>query len=168
MSEPTTSKPSHHRRQFLAVGIFLIIVIFFSTTFRMAVVRGDSMLPTYHDGQILLVNKLRAINGPIHKGDVVLVGRDNDVIIKRVAYLPGEVIRGEEAFPFRRVKDFFEVSRTPNAPDGFPFSNWQLKVPAGYYVLLGDNQSVSEDSRVFGPIAESDILGRVVNSVPKR
>jgi signal peptidase I len=168
MSVPSATKPSHHRRQFIAVGIFLVIVIFFSTTFRMAVVRGDSMLPTYHDGQLLLVNKLRSINGPIQKGDVVLVGRDNDVIIKRVAYLPGDVIRGEDAFAFRRVKDFFEVSHPSEAPARFPLDGWQLKVPKGYYVLLGDNQAVSEDSRVFGPIAESDILGRVVNAVPKR
>ena len=120
------------------------------------------MLPTFRDGQIVLVSKMRAINGPLRRGDVVLVDRGHDVLIKRVVYLPGDVIPPEESMRFRRVAEFFDIVR-PDARAQFG----GLRVPDGYVVILGDNRRVSEDSRLFGPIKEGDIIGRVVNAPAK-
>jgi signal peptidase I len=145
------------KRQVLAVSIFALVALFFVVTFRLAVVKGDSMLPTYRDGQMLLVSR---ITGSLERGDVVLVKAANDVLIKRIAYLPGDEIPPREAFAFRRVRDYFEVSRRAGVPPDLS----PLKVPAGYLVVLGDNRAVSEDSRVFGPVAFGDVLGRVVNA----
>jgi signal peptidase I len=159
------------RRQLIAVSIFLVVVLVFTFTFRMAVVHGDSMLPTFRDGQLLLVNRFHAINGPLRRDDVVLAKMNNDVIIKRIAYLPGDIIRAPEAFRFRRVLEFFEVVREPvppgeqSGPNERPgMERMSLKVPPGFVVLLGDNRRNSEDSRTFGPVQVSDILGRVVNA----
>ena len=41
-------------------------------------------------------------------------------------------------------------------------------MPPGYVVVLGDNLNASEDSRVFGPVALGDILGKVVAARPKK
>jgi signal peptidase I len=154
---------SHARRNLFAVGVFVVVVILFTSTFRLAVVRGESMLPTYRDGQLVLVNKVRALNGPLNRGDVVLVEHGNDVLIKRVAFLPGDEIPPRDTWMFRRVLEFFDV--LPPTPNGPPFS--RLKVPPGFLVVLGDNRRVSEDSRAFGPVKENEVIGRVVNAPSK-
>ena len=149
------------KRQIVAVTVFALVALFFGVSFQLAVVRGDSMLPTYRDGQMVLVSRLSALNGPLHRGDIVLVHTASDSLIKRVAYLPGDVIRTPDVFAFRRVWDYFEVERRPGRPGFLPSG---LKVPPGYVVVLGDNRAVSEDSRMFGPVAFGDILGRVLNA----
>jgi signal peptidase I len=158
--EPQSRPASHARRNIIAVSVFLVAVLLFTSAFRLAVVRGDSMLPTYRDGQFVLVNKIRAVNGPLHRGDVVLVEHGNDVLIKRVAYLPGDEVAPRDSWMFRRVMEFFDIAKP--APQGPPFP--RLKVPPGFLVVLGDNRRVSEDSRIFGPVKENEIIGRVINA----
>lgn len=162
LPERRFGSPNVHRRQFIAFSFFLLVAGFFATTFRLAVVHGQSMLPTYHDGQVVLVNKLKSIGGPLRRGDVVLVEKRPDVLIKRIAYLPGDIIGPKESFRYRRAWEYFDVIRLPTPPGMFPIR--ELKVPPGYYVVLGDNRAVSDDSRSFGPVPASDILGRVVNA----
>lgn len=149
---------TRQRRQVIAAVVTVAVILVLAFTFRVAVVRGDSMLPAFRDGQTVLVNRLTGLNGPLRKGDVVLVNTARDVLIKRIAYLPGDVVTGRDIFAFRKVWDYFEVQRKPGMPpDG-------LKVPPGFIVVLGDNRAVSEDSRTFGPVAFSDVLGRVINA----
>lgn len=163
-AEAAHSTPiSHARRNLFAVAVFLVAVLLFTSAFRLAVVRGDSMLPTYQDGQMVLVNKIRAVNGPLHRGDVVLVEHGNDVLIKRVVFLPGDEVPPRDSWMFRRVMEFFDIAKPDMQGPPFP----RLKVPSGFLVVLGDNRSVSEDSRAFGPVKENEVIGRVVNAPPK-
>jgi signal peptidase I len=155
------------KRQIIAVLLFLVVVVFFTTTFRMAVVRGDSMLPTYRDGEVVLVNRLHAVNGPLRQGDVILIQKGDEVLIKRIAYLPGQTIDPPASRAFRRVLEYFEMERLPDGPGFRNEVRVRLKVPPKYVVVLGDNPAVSEDSRLFGPIPLDDVLGRVVGSPPK-
>lgn len=153
---------SRARRQFVAVLIFLIVAGFFMTRFRLAVVHGESMMPTYRDGDVVLVNKLSSGTAGLQRGDVVLVRNGKDILIKRVAFLPGDIIRGRNAFAFRRVWQYFE-----RVPDSSSFmGGMSLRVPQETVVVLGDNPAVSDDSRLFGPVAIKDVIGRVVNARP--
>jgi signal peptidase I len=153
------------RRQAVFVVVFLIVVCLFMTTFRMGVVHGQSMEPTYQDGQVVLVRRRNRWSAPLHRNDIVLLRKDRDIIIKRVYRLSGEEI--DRAFP--DVRDtlpysgqgvYYEqqVTRTNHGMETRYF------VPEGYLVVLGDNLRVSEDSRVFGPVPEQDVLGVVVNA----
>src|SRR5579872_1751828 len=156
-TSPKPVPPSQRSRgKIIVIGLFVVLVLFLTTSFRLAVVRGDSMLPSYHDGQFVLVNRLALLGGPLRTGDVVLVHVGHDTLIKRVAYLPGQTIQEEETPLFRRVKDYFNVTSVPD--DGLTMRWPKLTVPPGYIVVLGDNRSVSEDSRLFGPVSEHDIL----------
>ncbi len=153
----TTPLMSRARRQLLAAALFLVFVIVLLTTFRVAVVHGDSMLPTYHNGEIVFVTRL---GNDLKHGDVVLVQvPSHEVLIKRVFRLPGETIDATDAPLFNRVAEYFDPTHDPKAP---------LKVPPGYIVVLGDNRAVSDDSRNFGTIPTKDILGRVMNAPPLR
>jgi signal peptidase I len=153
------------RRQVVFVVVFLIVVCLFMTTFRMGVVHGQSMEPTYQDGQVVLVRRRNRWSAPLHHNDIVLLRKDRDIIIKRVYRLPGEEI--DRSFPDVRDtlrytgQDIYyeqQVTRTNHGTETRYF------VPEGYLVVLGDNLRVSEDSRVFGPVPERDVLGVVVNA----
>ena len=86
------------RRQIVFVGVFLVVVLLFVTLFRMGLVRGDSMSPTYEDGQVVLVQRRSRFSPPLKHNDVILVRHDRDVLIKRVYRLEGEELT--TTFPY--------------------------------------------------------------------
>ena len=158
------------RRQVAFVALFLIVVVVFVTMFRMAVVRGNSMEPTYVNGQLALVRRRNWFSPPLRHNDVILVRQNRDVIIKRVYRLEGEEMTDTYPYAVREMRrlhpnlmDYYEQQPVMRVLGG-PFP--RLFVPKGYLVVLGDNQRVSEDSRIFGPVPLRDVLGVVVNSPP--
>lgn len=156
------------RRQLIFVGVFLIVVVLFVTTFRMGIVRGESMMPTYANGQVVLVRRRNGFSAPLRRNDVVLLQRGRDVLIKRIYRLPGEEIDDPMLKQYIRVMeatggigDYFE--QQPEQP---PRRGKRYFLPDGYIFVLGDNQRASEDSRQLGPIPIRDILGTVVAAPP--
>jgi signal peptidase I len=143
------------RRQVLLAAAGLVILLLLLAEFRVVVVHGESMLPTYHDGQTVMVNQLSIFGGRWKRGDVVLVRLNNEVLIKRIFRLPGETLSLAESRRFQGVKEFFEPTDKKDAP---------FRVPPGYVVVLGDNAAVSDDSRSFGPVKLSAVLGSVINA----
>ena len=137
---------------FTGFGVFLLFVlafvIFFFLSFETVEVKGQSMEPTFHTGQRLLITRLYWLVGPIKKNDVVVVHHPGtgEVIIKRVYAVAGDVV------------DFY------NVPESWNLGKGEYKVPADSYYILGDNRPVSDDSRLFGPIKSSAILGKVVKA----
>lgn len=152
------TNPHTTRRHVFMAAAFLCAVVLLLCVFRVAVVHGDSMLPTYTNGQMVIVSTLGG-SGRLRRGDVILVRVDNDVLIKRVSRLPGETLSAREARSFWRVLEFFEPTRQPGQP---------YRVPPGYVVVLGDNRAVSDDSRSFGPVPLKSILGRVIAAPASR
>ena len=150
------------RRQTIFVLVFLLVVLVFVTTFRLAIVRGDSMETTYHDGQVLLVRRRNRFSGPLHRGDVVVLRKDRDVIIKRVSRLPGDELTDKNALNMTFNNNLSDYYEQPFADPAHPDAATRLIVPAGYIVVLGDNRRISEDSRFFGPIPLRDVLGVVI------
>ena len=149
------------RRQTVLIGVFLLLVVMFLVLFRMGVVRGDSMNPTYADGQVVLVSRRHGYSPALRHNDVVLLRKDHDVIIKRVYRLEGEEI--DHAFP-----DVLAMTLIMNLGDYYEHTvqagRVHYFVPQGYIVVIGDNLRVSEDSRFFGPVPVRDVLGTAVAS----
>lgn len=144
-----TPQPSRKRRVILtgfSVFLFLVLgfAVFFYVNFHTIEVKGPSMEPTFTQGQRLLVSKAWWLVGDIRKNDIVVFKRDDEFVIKRVYAVGGETV------------DFY------NVPESYNLLSGEYKVPAGEYYVLGDNRPVSEDSRVFGPIDRSEILGKVI------
>ncbi len=156
--------PRSLRRQIFFVCLFLVVVAAYVSLFRQGVVSGDSMEPNYHSGQALLVLRRHAFSALPKRGDVVVLKKDRDTIIKRVAYLPGDIITNAAVIGptfANHLDDYYE--QRPSAAKGQPPT---LIVPAGYIVALGDNRAISYDSRSFGPVALRDVLGSVVAAPP--
>ena len=153
------------RRQTVFVGVFLVVVLLFVVTFRLGIVRGESMMPTYLNGQSVLVRRRNGLNSHLKHGDVVVLTHGREAIIKRIAYLPGEEIKDPQllhASQIRDLNDYYEQPPQIQKPNG----PRRIFVPENFIVVLGDNPRVSEDSRFFGPVPLRDVLGTVVAAPP--
>jgi len=129
-----------------------------------------SMAQTLEPRDRVLVNRAVYHFRKPHRGDVVVidsaeVGR---ILIKRVIGLPGETVSlhdGSVYIDGRRLVEPY-VARANGRPEAtVPFSGhpWSLQepyvVPAGHYFLMGDNRTVSDDSRDWGPAPEHEFIG---------
>jgi signal peptidase I len=125
---------------------------------------SDSMNPTLVVHDRVLVNKLSYHFHDVHRGDIVVFkrppGEDDPRIkdlIKRVVGLPGDTVEGRSG----RVLIDGRALTEPYLPKGTQTSDFPTqKIPTGKYWVMGDNRGNSKDSRVFGPIDKSLIVGR--------
>ncbi len=124
-------------------------------------VRGDSMWPALRHGQWVWVDRRVYRRAQPARGDIVRLkdpSRPDAWVVKRIVGLPGETVRLEGgrlsvngiAFPVLEVM----------APDGQAPHDWATGPDE--YVVLGDNQAHSTDSRDYGPVRRQAILGKVL------
>ncbi|MDW8105861.1 MAG: signal peptidase I [Armatimonadota bacterium] len=141
-----TKEPRHALRTIRALvllTIFGLLALFFALYFRIVVVNGPSMEPTYKDGDRLLMTNAYWLFGDIRKGDVVVIIRPNgELLIKRVVALAGE-----------RIPDKYWT------PLVYMMGG---RVPEGHIFVVGDNLERSEDSRHIGAIPLSWVQGKIV------
>lgn len=137
------------RRMLLIASIIALFPTVLLSLFRFAMVSGDSMMPALRPGQMVVA---LAHFKEVRRGDIVLVRRGPEVLIKRVAYLGGEKIAALDQPLFTGVADFFELQKGGSV----------MRVPRGRLVVLGDNRLHSDDSRRFGPVPRKDVIGRVI------
>jgi signal peptidase I len=144
-----------------ALIVALVIRAFFLAAFY---IPSESMVPTLQKGDRVLVNKLSYKLHDVHRGDVVVFGRppnepDNGIkdLIKRVIGLPGETIE---------VRDCKVLINGQPLTESYVKSWTRTCTYAPHQIgkdevfVMGDNRDDSQDSRYFGPIKESLIVGR--------
>jgi len=161
------------------IPLLLIVLIVFAGVrifFQPYKIVGASMSPTLSNGERLLVN--RTAYSHVHlpalgefapfstpqRGDIIVLDSDatrrDEPYIKRIIALPGETITFLEGIVMidgePLVEDYIEGAITRCGNLGF----CSVTVPAGFVYVLGDNRTNSEDSRYFGPIPVTEIVGR--------
>ncbi|HEV2376803.1 MAG TPA: signal peptidase I [Streptosporangiaceae bacterium] len=133
-----------------------------------------SMEPTLDVYDRILVDKFFFNWHDVHQGDIVVFthpprdtdcsGPENTDLVKRVIALPGQTVYSSGNTVYVNGRALSEpYLKQPDplgaavAPAAHPFH-----VPAGEFYVMGDNRQVSCDSRVWGPIKGTSIVGKVV------
>lgn len=153
----------------LTLVIFFVIQNFVAQPYQ---VQQNSMETTLEPGQYVLVDKLTPRWDPYGRGDVVVFSppanwtTDTTPFIKRVIGLPGDVVEvkddGLVYVNGTALKEpyTFKNADGVNEPTTASADQHRWVVPQGDLFVMGDHREKSADSRLFGPISESNIIGR--------
>jgi signal peptidase I len=133
----------------------------------MTVVLGHSMEPTLRPGGCYVLDRGYYRSHPLARGDIVVLKYDGETYIKRVAALPGDRlwllryddVSADELLQPGEVAQLQRIRRAGKLPGRRVLS---LIIPPEECFVLGDNSTVSIDSRDFGPVPTSAILGRAL------
>lgn len=151
----------------LAVLVFLVVI----TNFVLIKVKvsGKSMMPTLKQDDIVLVNTY----GTPSRGDVIIISgekENGDWLIKRAIALSGDTVKIEGGYVYLKKSgetEFVKLDEPYLGQQGITF--WDDERAKGYFIeegqvfYLGDNRSVSRDSRdgTFGTCTKEQVVGTV-------
>lgn len=152
----------------ILVLALVIIVPFRTFVAEPFVVSGSSMVPNFHNYDYLIIDRLSYLTGSPVRGDVVVLRFPKDpsqFFIKRIIGLPGETVKFQQS----RV-----IIVNSSHPQGLvldePYLPSQTEtvglsqaatLGSNEYFVLGDNRPASSDSRVWGILPRSEIVGKV-------
>lgn len=161
------------------VGLVALVLILRTFVLGTVYVKGSSMEPNFHHGDLVFINKLSTSIGSPKRGDVLICRLHNDDgteenLIKRVIGLPGDEIEfivreGTEDDEYK-IYDLYRngeyVEEDFILEDMYSKGNTEYPyiVPEGSYFVMGDNRNGSSDSRrrTIGAIPKGDLVGKVV------
>ena len=128
-------------------------------------VKGASMEPNFFDRQYLIVDEITYRFDSPERGDVVVikVPFEREALIKRIIGLPGEILEINNA----EIKIYndenaqgFTLDEGYLSQDVNTKGSVRVSLGQDQYYVLGDNRSVSLDSRYFGAINKDQIVGK--------
>lgn len=151
--------------QLVLIGAVVAFIVFFFIGQPLKV-SGDSMIPTFKDGEQLIAEKLSIKSNGVQRGDIVIFKHPENpeiFIIKRIIGMPNESIKIENGDVFVNGSTLEEPYLLPNTKTesfGKLQDGVELAIPDGEYILLGDNRGNSSDSRAWGTLKEEFIIGK--------
>ncbi len=149
------------------VIIALIIVVpirYF--LFQPFFVKGQSMEPTFGNGDYLIIDEISYQFRDPQRGEVIVFKYPNDVsqrYIKRIIGLPGETVEVKEGkvIIYNQLgEQILEEAEYLNSSVYTP-GDVRVMLGEGEYFVLGDNRAASLDSRRWGLLPEDYIIGQV-------
>lgn len=146
----------------VALVISIVLYIFVMTPHEVV---GNSMHPTYKNGEYLMANKVTYQIKEPQRGDVIIFKySDTQDFIKRIVGLPGDTVMLKDGQLYINdilLNESNYLNNTIYTNGGDFLKEGESKViPEGHYFVCGDNRPHSSDSRTFGPIEETAIKGK--------
>lgn len=146
----------------ISLAVILPIRFFIAEPFY---VEGDAMSPTFPDKTYIIVNKF---SKSLQRGDVIILKSpqdNNQYMVKRIIALPNEKVQIKDGFVYIFNSENqnglkLEEPYILNGAQVFTVDNSQIILNQGQYYVLGDNPSVSKDSRSFGAVTGNLIVGK--------
>jgi signal peptidase I len=127
-------------------------------------VEGSSMEPAFETGQILMVSRLHYLLHDPERGDIVIFHLPEDVsqdYIKRVIAVPGDTVEIRDASVYLNGTLLDETYINEPCTAAYCDNRLWTLGPDEYFVM-GDNRNHSSDSRIFGPVKQHYLLGKVI------
>ena len=176
-----TEKEKKRRDIFYTIRTFLpvvILAVLVYVIFKIGTVPSVSMEPTIKKRDLIVANRLAyTLNAP-GRGDIVIFRKNGTYLVKRIIGLPGETVELREGNVY--INEV--LLNEPYLPEGtftLPFSDgngqYIFDIPAGSYLMLGDNRPLSADARVWADrngnpspyVSGKNIIGKVILSAGK-
>jgi signal peptidase I len=148
----------------IVCGFFLVLYAF---VLRPHEVSGQSMFPTYHDKEILLSNLLAIKANDFKRGDVVVFNapyEKDKLYIKRIIGMPGDRVMVSNGSVFLNgalLDESLYLKPDVKTFGGAFFQDGvEHVVPQGTIVVFGDNRPFSSDSREWGFLDQTKLIGK--------
>lgn len=145
--------------------VILFIGIILKTIFCVSCVSGESMEPTYHNGDIVIVNRF-IHSDDIKRSDVVLFYPDakyiGKIYIKRIIGIPGDEVQIIDGYLYvnnSKIEDSFGLIENAG------IAKDKITLDEDEFFVLGDNRNNSKDSRIIGVVNKSQIIGTVIKKI---
>lgn len=172
MNEPSAEENNTSTQEKTGWGAFKVFLITFACALFIRafvaqpfVVNGASMEPTFNTDEYLVIDELSLhLRNPARGEVIVFKSPENPkrFFIKRVIGLPGETVSIKDTKVTISKKG--EKSITLNEPylNTETHTNTEKSLKENEYFVMGDNRDVSSDSRFWGAVPRSFIIGRVL------
>jgi len=164
----TQTPKNSWKEDFLELLRFVLIVLVIVIPLRIFVaqpfiVNGESMLPTFENGDYLIVDEISYLTGTeVKRGEVIVFKyptNDKRFLIKRVVGLPGETV-SLNGSKVSISKDDQNIQLEEDYLNGnfSSYGTWVLQ--EDQYFVMGDNRQASSDSRSWGVLERDLIVGK--------
>jgi signal peptidase I len=179
--QPVPARGMARRGRALAESAAVLVIAVLLTlgvrtfAFQTYWIPSTSMVPTLDKGDRILVQKAFFNWHQLRQGDIVVFthpprdhcpGPARTDLVKRVIALPGQTIYSAGGLLYvdgRRLREPYLPPRDPLGPPVLGATRQDpFRVPRGEFYVMGDNRAISCDSRYWGPVKGSSIVGRVV------
>jgi len=151
-----------------AVTVIVLVLVIRYVIISPFEVKGESMEPNFHSEDLLIVDKLSYRFQDPQRGDVIVLIPPPDTkqyYVKRIVGLPGESIRflnGKVVIVNDEHPEGMTLTEAylPTTLATYGSTTEAISIPAGSYFVLGDNREHSNDSRAWGALPATNIVGR--------
>ena len=176
-NEPSQSAPAPRKanavigvvRELVETLAIALVIVFIMNTFilQSTIVLGQSMEPTLHDYERIMLDKISYRFHQPERGDVIVFNPPNSSTIpyiKRVIGLSGETVEIHQGHVYINGKELNESYLQVHS-DLVVATNAEMPahvVGPDEVFVLGDNRGASNDSRYFGDVKDSSIIGKAL------